>query len=198
MGITQPAPPPVAQGRAVAGGTTYLSLPGVDPNPTLGTFVISSGIAFYLPIWTPTDISIDQYIIEVTTGAASTCRMGIYTADKNWQPATLVAGSDSGSVSTTAIAVVTTSVTPFILPAGRALIWFNQFSAAPTLRSMRAQAPYGYNTGLGSGTTTLTTSKETQNNGTNAAPSTPLAWTQSNNSTPSLFEYFVWLRVSTP
>lgn len=132
-----PAGGPPALGRLVASGSTYLSIPGVTiVSATTQTF--GANLDQFYPWYVPTDITIDQMVIEVTASGAGTARLGIYNADVNWQPTSLVL--DAGTVSVASTGVKTISVSQ-ALPAGRYLAVSNT-NVAHTLRAYRGGCNY--------------------------------------------------------
>jgi len=125
---------PVPRGRVRVGATNYLVVPGAILI-SQATYAIAANRVNYFPIRVSTPITIDAIVIEVTTaaGAGSKARLGIYNADRNWQPTSLVV--DAGEVAVDAIAVVSKAVSQ-VLPAGRYLLAITS-DAAPTLRMLR-------------------------------------------------------------
>ena len=127
-------PPIVVVGRAKAGGTTHYMVPGVELSAT-GTVAIAANVLRYEPFITNTTITIDQLALEVTTASAggTTLRMGIYNADTDWQPTSLIV--DAGTVAADSLGVKTASISQTLSP-GRYLKVINSDST-PTLRTGR-------------------------------------------------------------
>lgn len=111
----------VAEGRGYYGATSLIGIPGVYPY-AMATQALGADTIYYFPFLATTPITINQVIIEITTGAAAgkKCRIAIYDADINWQP--VVRKIVSAEIAIDGVAVVTTNVTATILPAGRYLI----------------------------------------------------------------------------
>lgn len=123
----------IPEGRLVAGGTTYYSIPGVDIT-TVATLALVANTVRYEPFLVVTPITLDQLACEVTSSGAggTTCRMGIYNADSNWQPTTLVL--DAGTVTADSNAIKAISVNQTLTP-GRYLFAINS-DGAPTMRTL--------------------------------------------------------------
>jgi hypothetical protein len=106
-------------------GTVYYVAASVLPSAS--TAAVSANTAYAQPIFvvgTATRVG-----IEVTTGSAGTCRLGIYT-NNNGVPGTLIV--DAGAVDTTSIALVEATIN---LPV-RDWVWLvSVFSATPTCRT---------------------------------------------------------------
>lgn len=126
----------VAQGRAKNGATTYYSIPGVFVG-AIATTTVTLDTIRYTPIFIPTAITLDQLAIEVSTPSGtggSTARMGIYNADTDWQPTSLVV--DAGTVATDSGGVKTATINQ-ALPPGRYLLAINA-SVSVACRAFRA------------------------------------------------------------
>jgi len=127
------APPPVpAVGRPKLSGETYYTTPGMGSTVASST---SLGINtdFYFPTYVATPIVVDQLAFEVSTAVAGNTRIGLYAADRDYQP---VGGplADSGDISTAGLGVKTyTPASPIALPAGRYLTVLNS-TVAPGVR----------------------------------------------------------------
>lgn len=123
----------ISRGRLVAVGETYLSLPGVTMQ-TISTHGITANQDRYFPILVDTTMMLDQLVTEVTTLAVlSTLRMGIYNADTDWVPGSLVL--DAGTVDVSSTGVKTISISQILTP-GRYLLVLNS-NGAPGLRALR-------------------------------------------------------------
>ncbi|GAG85064.1 unnamed protein product [marine sediment metagenome] len=82
----------IPDGRAVGGGVTYLTIPGViGLGSTTATGLLAAN-KYYHPIYVRTPITVDAIVVEITAngGPGSTARAGIYHADVNWQPGALI------------------------------------------------------------------------------------------------------------
>lgn len=182
----------VVSGRLSLGGTTYFSLPGVEPT-TVTTFAMAANQVRYAPILVITPITIDQLAIEVTSAGAggTTARLGIYNADTSWQPTTLVV--DAGTVAVDSTGVKTAGISTTLQP-GRYLTAINT-DGAPTVRTVRGGAHYmGLNTSLGASSfniSMLATQTYAAFPATATAPTTV-------GSGGNPFQHYVVLRVSTP
>lgn len=107
--------------------TRYYFSPSVLPAATASAILADR--AYYQPMLFP-GMLIDRIGVEVTTGAAGLCRLGIYS-NLNGAPDTLIL--DAGTVDTTNIAVVEATITALYLPA--AWVWVCAlFNATPTMR----------------------------------------------------------------
>lgn len=94
-----------------------LSLPLGWLSSSLSTRVFIAGQEHYFPFYTPSEIGVDAVAVEVTSAdAGGLARVCLYAADIDFQPGALVV--DSGSFSTASVAVVTTTFTEEVLPAG--------------------------------------------------------------------------------
>jgi hypothetical protein len=111
-----------ARGRPKVGGTADFTIPGWLHISAAAAQALGANSLTYQQVFVETPITLDRLAIEVTTAAAAgkNARIGIYNADSDWQPTTLVAGSDAGPflVDTTGVKAQTVDVT---LPAGRYL-----------------------------------------------------------------------------
>ena len=129
----------VARGRAKTGTTLVGIVPGVGVHST-STVTLETGYVYYFPMLVETDITISGLTMQITTAAAAgkLAGLGIYNADTDWQPTTLVV--DAGTIAIDALAVVTKSVTQF-LPAGRYLLAFTSNENA-VFRLYRGSLPF--------------------------------------------------------
>lgn len=136
---------PFASGRAKGGGVTFPSIPGVS-HVTATTFARAANIVYYEPFYVEDPCVIDELWTEITAGgsAGTTARLGIYNADEDWQPTSLLVGP------ATTVPVDSTGVKKLTglgqaVPAGRYLGAFTS-DGAPTTRVMRGSirgAPLG-------------------------------------------------------
>lgn len=109
--------------------TSYYVSPIITPSAT--TSAVLADRVYYQPFFLP-NISVDRIGIEVTTGAAGNCRLGIDLGDGAGMPSTLLL--DAGTVDTTSIAVVEASFTALTLPPR--VVWVAAvFDATPTCRT---------------------------------------------------------------
>lgn len=187
------APPVVVEGRAKnADATIYYSIPG-NQAATVATSAITANVVRYAPFLVKTPITLDQLSIEVTAaGAASTtARLGIYNADTDWQPTSLVV--DAGTVAVDSTGVKTASISQSLSP-GRYLLAFNS-DGAPTVRIVRGGAHLlGYDPALNT-TPFVTNIRVTQAYAVFPSPGT--AWTTiTAGATPNITSIFV--RISVP
>jgi hypothetical protein len=178
-----------AEGRPKS-ATTYLGLPGVDFVST-GTTSVSTNRLYYAPFYVATPITIDLICCEVTGNAAAgnLARLGIYRADTDWQPTTLVVDAGTVSAGTIGFKSIAANVT---LSPGRYLTAFIN-NASPVFRVVRGGNRYaGLNSAIGSNPLIVYLFKNT----TFASfPETGTPWdTISYGTVP--FQHFVFLRIS--
>lgn len=138
----------------------WRSRPGITPNATAQWFfspavvqattsiAMAADRVYYQPMLY-SGMPIDRIGIDVTTGAAGLCRLGIYT-NEDGQPGTLIL--DAGTVDTTNIATVEATITTLYLP--NAWVWVCAvFNATPTVRiGGTGDASVVGSTGFGSAT----------------------------------------------
>lgn len=182
----------IPEGRAVAGGTTYLSLPGIEPNGAVSTATITADTLFYFPIVVTTPITVDLITIDITGAAAAgkIARLGIYNAGLDWQPTALLL--DAGTVAADSTGQKSIVISQ-ALPAGRYLLVENS-DGAPTLRAVRGGSRYiGYGASLGATPyiVSLSAAQALQ-----AFAGTGVAWARNLSSSP--FLQAIFLRVSVP
>lgn len=185
----------VAPGRAKYGGNAQLSIPGIQPssNSTWGSAI---NRATYFPFLVDASVVIDQLVFEVTSGVAGNGRVAIYNADKDWQPTTLVSGTDTGNVDVAVAAVKTTTLGADVtLAAGRYLFWWNTTAGGVALRSVRSATLLGYGPTLGA-SPTFTQIYVAQAFG--APPSTGLAWDTVSTGSAQNQDNPIFLRIKTP
>ena len=107
------------EGRAERSGVTYYCVPGCQMIGVT-TFAVIADRAYY-GVWAArSPIMVDQLAFEVSiTGTATNARVGLYRADRDWQPigAPLADSGDVG-VSTTGVKTYTPS-TPISVRPGR-------------------------------------------------------------------------------
>jgi hypothetical protein len=123
-------------GRAKRSGETYIGVPGASLSAS-STATVTANRDYYAFLYVKTPIVVDQLISEVTTlVAASNFRIGMYRADRDWQPVG-VPLADSGNLSSATTGVKTyTPATPLYLAAGRYLSVINS-DASPAVRVFR-------------------------------------------------------------
>jgi hypothetical protein len=138
--ITLGAQTAIADGRPKFGSTLTYNIPGVDSS-SASTLALAQNIIRYMPIVVVTPITLDQLAIEVTSaGSAGTvARLGIYSANTDWQPTNLVV--DAGTVAIDSLGVKTAAINTLLQP-GRYLLALN-CNGAPTLRTRVGGGRYG-------------------------------------------------------
>ena len=178
----------VAEGRAKISGTTFECLPGVAVLAT-ATDPYQVDTIYYAPIVVRTPITADQILCEVTTAAAAgkTARLGIYNADADWQPTSLVL--DAGNVATDSTGVKAASISQ-TLSTGRYLLAINH-NGTPSMREYTGVIPGTPITGNTIKCYWATTATY------GSFASTGVAWATTYNSSNG-HRYPVWLRISTP
>jgi len=139
----------VPEGRAdwVPGtaGNPNISVPGVDL-VTVSTAVMVANRLYYEPVYVATTITLDRLICEITAGVAGNARMGIYNADRDWQPTSLVV--DGGQFATGVAAVINLAINVTLQP--NRYLFAIHADAGPTVRFTRGGARYpGYGSSLG-------------------------------------------------
>ena len=185
---------PFIRGRPKGGGTTYFIIPGI-----LGvggnTKALTNGTDNYAPFFVDSNLVVDQLVFEVSTAGSAgvTSRVGLYAADKDWQPIGAPL-ADSGTIATDTTGVKTyTPTNPIYLRRGRYLSVGNSSAAtAPIVRAL--QISQAYLTTLGS---SLTISSYTVARAYAAFPTPGTAWTTTAGAaTPA--GHFLFFRVATP
>jgi hypothetical protein len=124
-------------GRARAGATQYYFAPGWSFTGAT-VYAQPANTLQYWPLYFDTSQTIDQLALEVTTAAAggTFIRAGIFSADLDWQPTSLV--TDAGTVAADTLGVKTFSVSQPLI--GRYL-GATISDGAPTLRSYFGTGP---------------------------------------------------------
>lgn len=182
----------IAEGRPNDGSTSQLSLPGVDVS-AVSTAALVAGEIYYEPILVTTPITISQLNAVVSTAGAgsTTARLGLYQANTNWQPTTLVV--DGGTVAVDSTGAKSASVSQTLQP-GRYLLAIAS-DGTPTLRTLRGGNRYaGYRAFSSAG---LCVSELRATVAYGAYASTGAAWTTVTHAS-NPFEHHLWLTVSTP
>jgi hypothetical protein len=97
-------------------------LPGVVPQLCEGNVTIGNGAIRYYPIWVASTIVFDTLHFQISSFTSNKdYRVGVYVADKNWQPKNLIYGS--GIITATAVGAYTaTPASPIALPRGMYLL----------------------------------------------------------------------------
>ena len=124
-------------GRFNDEGTLQLSIPGVQGATGVGTVAMAIDTVRYYPMVVDHPIQVDQLSVEVTAagGASTVGRLGIYHADTDFQPTTLVVDAGTVLVDSTGPKHLAVSPAEVLLP-GRYVMAFNS-DAAPSLRALR-------------------------------------------------------------
>lgn len=132
----------IVRGRVNIAGTNYYHMPGVGALTQLTTQTLTTNQIRYEPRLVTTAITLDRIAIEVTTGSGSgtTARLGIYTADTDWNPVTLVLDAGTVPVDTGAAGTQAITINQALDP-GRYLFCLNA-DAGAILRNIRANAPW--------------------------------------------------------
>jgi hypothetical protein len=108
-----------SQGRSKAGATTYLSTPGFGVS-SVTTQALSAGVRYFYRLWFEAPVIVDQLVFEVTTAGTGVARVGLMTADFDWQPSSVLV--DSGDIDVSTIGVKTYTIpSPVTMPVGRVL-----------------------------------------------------------------------------
>lgn len=177
-------------GRFFDGTDSYLCVPGVQfTQATTGP--VSANQDEYAPFFVQSPVTVDRLVCEVTTAGAAgaTLRMGIYNADGDHRPTTLVV--DGGTVATDTTGVKTATVNVTLNP-GRYLTVINS-SVAPNLRTLLGGSWFVQPTMSSFIFPTMISNARTYA----AFPSTAAAIAQSGmGSGNSPFKHFVMLRLS--
>jgi hypothetical protein len=189
-----PAPPP-APGRPKS-GTSYFSVPDINPVSASTTGSILSSTDYYAGFLVRSPIVLDQLAIEVVAGSATNIRIGLYAADLSWQPVGAPL-ADSGNLDAITPAVKTYSPSAaIVLPPGRYLTVYNA-DGTPNLRMVRADSPgaAGYDQALGA-SPVISTWRVARAYAAFPTPGT--AWTTTTaNATTATF-HSIFLRVTAP
>jgi hypothetical protein len=140
--LDEPEDNGLIQGRAKDASLTYLGVPGVNFH-SVTTLALAADTTYYEPFFVERAISVDQINLGVTTaaGASETARLGIYRADENLQPTTLVVDGGNVAIDSTGQKTATVDV---VLTPGRYLKAVNAGDAV-TCRALLAPAHAGNN-----------------------------------------------------
>ena len=128
----------------------YTTIPGVEGISRTTIGVVMDRL-YYEPIFVSSSITLDRIMIEVTTAgeAGAQVRLGIYNADKDWQPTELVLDAGTVSVDSTGVKAISIDQT---LPPGRYLLCLVS-NMTSELRMVKGGNRYaGYNPSLGDST----------------------------------------------
>ena len=192
------APPLFPRGRPRNGSTNDYTVPGVSwVGETSRT--LTSGRMYYeqMLVETPQTIS-DFVLLNVITADAGTpglLRVGIYSADLNWQPEALIV--DAGAFDTSATGQKTLTLgTPQALAPGRYLLANLSNNSTVVLRAYTGNVPGGNGIVPALTANAIRTSMFVAQ-AYGALPSSPPAWTgNGNGNTP--FVHTVFCNVSAP
>lgn len=127
--------PPFAESAAFpSGGAKWWNMPGITTHSVATRGLIANRMN-YEPMLVVAPTAIDALGVEVSTLIAATnIRLGIYHADEDWQPTTLVV--DAGAVASDTTGVKTASFTAMTLQPGR-YVKARISNGAPTIRVVR-------------------------------------------------------------
>ena len=141
--------PMIIEARPKTGSTVYPTLPGVAMTGSTTRAMVASR-AYYQFIQVLSPIVLSEIVCEVTTSVAATViRMGIDTADLNWQSVARIVDAGTIDSSTTGVKAAAISIT--LAPGNYSLITIS--NGAPTVRAIRGSVlGVGAATGLGAST----------------------------------------------
>lgn len=183
----------LAEGRPVYGaGVTILTIPGVEFTGSVSTAAMVADTLRYAPMFVVTPITLDRIGLEVTTAGAAgkVLRLGIYNADLNWQPTSLVLDAGTVAADSTGQKLITINQA---LPAGRYLLVLNT-DGTPTVRYVTGGQRYMGINALGGAPFHF---KMVVSSAYGAFAGTGVAW-DTTQSVASAFGHIVVVRVSTP
>lgn len=183
----------VALGRPKSASNTYYSAsPLAAASSVVAPNQLNGRIA-YEPWIFATPVTADRIAIEITSTAAAAgkvMRLGIYNADADWQPTTLVLDAGTVAADSTGVKAITISQA---LPAGRYLLARTADADVSALRGVRGAA-IGLSATLGANLLIQNIYKDT----TYAAfAGTGVLW-DSADVTTSGQNFAIFLRLSTP
>lgn len=143
-------------GRAKRSGVDYYTLPGV------AFTAVGSGAAggnnrdTYSSFFVSTPIRVDQLAFEVTTAATDNMRIGLYRADRDWQPRSGPL-CDSGDIDLSTLGVKTyTPSSALFLSSGRYLTVYNKTATgAPSCRHFEGRVSTPLAAALGGSATSM-------------------------------------------
>ena len=184
----------LAEGRAKTGANGNYTVPGVAITGLNGTTqAIGANQVNYYPILVQSTITLDQLACEVTSAATAgkLLRLGIYNADSDWQPTTLVVDAGTAAADSTGVKTFTINQQ---LARGRYVLALVS-DGAPVMRGYRGYMPFwGLSSALGANAAVV------QAYGSltfGALPSTGAVWA-TQITAASQFIYCVVTRVSVP
>jgi hypothetical protein len=122
---------PIAQS---SGNTKYYGIPSVNVTTVNVGIASVANVMYYSPIQVLSPIQINEVIINVTAANAANARVGIYTADSDWQPIDLK--FDSGNIDTSSTGFKTITGFTSNLTAGYHVIALIS-DGTPTLEHLR-------------------------------------------------------------
>lgn len=171
MPLTNPILP--SPGRPKVSTTDSLMLPGVALTGSVGTLAPGNNTLYYFPIYVAAPLTITGLLLEVTTLAASgKARVGIYNADSDLQPTSLIVDGGELDCSSTGVKEATISTT---LAPGRYLLAAVCNSGTIQVRYARGGSErLGVLPGLGAN---MLRAELTVTNTYGALASTGVAWT---------------------
>lgn len=149
----------------------------------------------YFPIYIENACTFDQLTFEVTAAAVagSSARLGIYKADSDLQPTSLVVDAGTVAIDTTGVKTVSISTT---LDPGFYLQCMHQ-SGAPTLRVFRGSAEYsGFLQAMGTSPFYNAFQKSQTYNAATPLPSTGTTWDTQGGSSATGFNYYILMRLT--
>lgn len=133
----------ITGGRTGATANRYY-VAGMIGGTALTTVASVANTIWGIPFVPSKDCSLDTVLVEVTTLLAGNARVGIYTGDGNLHPNTLIAESNTGSVSTGTVGVKTFSFTTPVALVGGTTYWIAlATSVAVTVRAVPVAAGVG-------------------------------------------------------
>lgn len=178
------------EGRPSGGIYEQLMLPGVDIYG-LTTLTITANRLYYTPIYLSRQLTVSAFYIRVTGAAVNgAIRVGIYKADKNWQPESLVV--DAGAIDTSSTGTKSVSLSPEqILQPGRYLIAQVFNNSTNDIQIYRATARYA---GFAASDLTFTQTMYVSYT-YSTLPTTPLKWDTIDIGSTAML-YFTLLKIS--
>lgn len=182
---------PARLGR-IKSGSDYYVLPGVA-HAGNSSLALVANTDYYNALYVDAEIVVDQLACQVSSGSGTNLRIGLYRADRDWQP-TGAPLADSGNLDAATPAIKTyTPATPLVLRRGRYLGVVNADST-PTLIGLTG-GPVG---GSGAGSTLQTYATRWRiARAYSAFPTPGTAWTTTTDGTTPLLN-LVFLRVLRP
>jgi hypothetical protein len=134
-------------GHIHGAGAAWWYVPGNQPMGAT-TKALNTPYQSYYPWYVDVAYLIDQVAIEVTTaGAGALVRAGLYNADTNWQPTTLLVDFGTFDASTTGVKIITLG-TPLTLAPGRYVAVLHD-NVNVTLRNIQTAGATIHGAGIG-------------------------------------------------